>query len=78
MKKLIVAVMLIGMLTSLNARCKVNVTGTQSALRAQICLMDERNEIETMKMKYLKEQNDILKETRDAVKSIANKLERRF
>ena len=38
---------------------------------AVVCLMDERNEIEAMKMKYLKEQNDILYVIKDALKIIA-------
>ena len=68
-----------GVMTSLHARCNINQAQyTVGYQKAVVCLMDERNEIEATKMRYLKEQNDILKETRDAVKRIATKIERRF
>ena len=67
-------VLAIAIPASLQARCNTQVRGeSASYYAAVVCLMDERNEIEAMKMKLLQEQNKYLKSISESTRVIAEK-----
>ncbi len=68
-------VLAIAIPASLQARCNTQVRGEVNYRKSVVCLMDERNEIEAMKMKLLQEQNKYLKSISESTKRIAKKLE---
>ena len=74
MKKFIIAVILLVFTGVLEARnCKLNPRHQTDATISLVCLTAERNEMEIIKLKLLREQNESLRLIKEALQIIAKK-----